>query len=247
MTESSIPQINEVNRRKAFIRESEPAIAQYLTPGIDFASFIRCISFRLFLVVFLELNASLLTSDPENVRLVTQALYEFYEDAEAKSTLPAEMLNILERWLPASQFSNLLDHILPTYETLWRIVAATVVHCEDDGNRDCRGVMLDFRDNPKDIQYTSSYRDGDWSASAIINRVVESLPPVARTKSPTTSKSPFTGGNLPTQDETLKAAALVASQVIGQVTGRLSKGSGPSHDGYPWDGREMVMMNAVLS
>ncbi|KIJ17029.1 hypothetical protein PAXINDRAFT_98118 [Paxillus involutus ATCC 200175] len=248
MTESSISQRDEVNRRQALIRGSEPAITQFLTPEIDFASFIRCISFRLFLVVFLgldELDASF-TSDSENVRLVTQALYEFYEDAEAKSTLPAEMQNLLERWLPASQFPDLLGRILPAYEALWRIVAATVVHCEEDGSHDCRGVMLDFRDNPKDLQYTSSYGDGE-SASAIIEHVVKNLPPVARTRPPTTSKSPITTENLPASPEASKAAALVASQVIDRVPGvrhRLAGGS--VHEGYPWDGREMVTVNVVL-
>ncbi|KAF8839848.1 hypothetical protein BDN67DRAFT_969372 [Paxillus ammoniavirescens] len=246
MTESSISQRDEVNRREALIRGSESAIAQFLTPEIDFASFIRCISFRLFLVVFLGIDASSLTSDPKNVRLVTQALYEFYEDAEAKSALPAEMQNILERWLPASQFPDLLGRILPAYETLWRIVAATVIHCEEDGSRDCRGVMLDFRDNPKDLQYTSSYGDGE-SASAIIEHVVKNLPPVARTRPPTTSKSPITTGNLPASREASKTAALVASQVIDRVAGVRHRLRGESgHEGYPWDGREIVTVNVVL-
>ncbi|KAF9228840.1 hypothetical protein BS17DRAFT_213031 [Gyrodon lividus] len=251
--EPFILQRDEANRREALMHASDPTIEQFLVPRIDFATFIRCVSFRIFLVVFLKLDGDVLTS--EDVQGVTEALYEFYEDAEATSTLPSEMQNILERWIPTDRFPDPLDRILPAYEALWRIIAATVVHCEDDEDRVLRGVMLDFRDNPRDRQYkTPYYGSEDRSVSTIIEEVVGQLPPIARTSRPITWKWPFgcilltlshlTAKNLPAPQEALKLAALMASKVIGQVVGVKYRLSGASnHQGHPWDGREISQVD----
>ncbi|KAI9570738.1 hypothetical protein HD554DRAFT_1987700, partial [Boletus coccyginus] len=168
------------SRWKALIRESEAAIEKYLFReiDIDLASFVRCITFRVFSVVFLGADPGRLGFS--DVQLVTAALSDFYGDGEGKSTLPFEIQNFLQQWLPRQQFPSSLDRILPAYEALWRIVATIVVICEEDETRSLRWVMLDFRDNPRDRQYRTAFgRDGK-SVSAITDEAVSRITPVAR-------------------------------------------------------------------
>ncbi|KAF9239150.1 hypothetical protein BU15DRAFT_74842 [Melanogaster broomeanus] len=216
MIESFIAQGDEAARWTALISESNLAVKQFLAAEIDFSTFIRCVTFRVFLVVFLRLGPDLLTS--EEVQRVTEALNEFYEGST--NVLPSEIQSILEQWLPPNGFPDPLDRILPAYEALWRIVASTVIFCEDDESR--RGVILDFRDNPRDRQYKASYKSDELSVSEMIDEVVRHPSPIARMPS-TAPKRPFgcilhtlshmTAEHLPAPQEALKAAALVASKV----------------------------------
>lgn len=205
--------LTEFCRWKALISESTAAIEQHLRPEIDveLASFIRCITFRVFLVVFLNVNPHQI--DTNDVLRVTASLSDFYDDRNAgpggrrpgtgggqtrtrsNSKLPEDVQNILRPWLsrtgagvratsgrrPSSQ-SN-LDRALPAYEALWRIIATIVVTCEDDESRALRWVMLDFRDNPWDRQYGVSFGGGK-SASTITDDVVGHLGPITHLKQP---------------------------------------------------------------
>ena len=195
---------------------------------MDLASFIRCITFRVFSVVFLDADLNTLTFP--KLQLVTAGLTDFYDDGRGKGTLAPEVQSILYEWLPRERFPDSLDRILPAYEALWRIVATLVVTCEDDEAGSMRWVMLDFRDNPRDRQYEAHFRDDEKSVSAITDAVVGRITPIARPPPghATTSTWPLSciqyafatgslAGSPPTRQEALKFAALLASMVIGQI------------------------------
>lgn len=224
---------------------------------MDLASLIRCITFRVFLVVFLGVDPDTLdTLAFPNVRRVTEALSDFYDDAQGQSTLPPEVQSILYGWLPHRQFPSSLDRILPAYEALWKIIATIVVTCEDDETKALRWVMLDFRDNPRDRQYRASFGSGSKSVSAITDDVVGRITPIARPQHATTSTWPLSciqyasasssmPGYPPTVQEALKFAALLASMVVGRVgvhyviSGDGITGGRPS----PWDQRKIIGVN----
>lgn len=211
----------------------------------------RCITFRVFSVVFLDVDPDTLAF--ENVQRVTGALADFYDDGEGKSSLPPEVKSILYQWLPRERFPSSLDRILPAYEALWRIATTIVMDCEEDGTKALRWVMLDFRDNPRDRQYRASFgREGN-SASAITDKIVGRLIPIARPQQVTTSNWPlsciqnaFRGSSTaPTVDEALKFAALLASRVIGRigVHYEISGGCATDSQASPWHGRKISGVN----
>ncbi|KAG8217087.1 hypothetical protein J3R82DRAFT_5114 [Butyriboletus roseoflavus] len=240
------------SRWKALIRESEAGIERYLVPeiNIDLASFIRSITFRAFLVVFMNVDPDTLTF--ANVQRVTGVLSDFYDDKEGERTLPTDVRSILDQWLPQKRFPSSLDRILPAYEALWRIVAMIVVTCEEDETKALRWVMLDFRDNPRDQQYRASIGSGE-SVSAITDDVVSRLIPIARPQHATASNWPLSciqnasGSNStpPTVQEALKFAALLASGVIGRVGVHYGiSGNGVANSqASPWDRRKIFRVN----
>ncbi|KAG6375811.1 hypothetical protein JVT61DRAFT_2668 [Boletus reticuloceps] len=191
MSEAFNPQRDENDRWKALIGESETAIKQYLVPRIhmNLDIFIRCITFRVFLVVFLGVDPNTLVFG--RLEQVTTALSYFYGDAQGRNALPPDVQGILNEWLPREQFPSSLDRILPAYEALWRIVATLVVMCEDDQTKDLRWMMLDFRDNPWDRQYRSSFRADGKSVAAITDEVVGRVTPIARSQHAATSTWPL--------------------------------------------------------
>ena len=247
-----VPNTLDLSRWKALISESEAAIGQCLVPKInmDLAPFIRCITFRVFLVVFLGVDAATLA--PPDVLRVTGALTNFYNDEEAKSTIPPEVQRILYEWLPSEHFPFSLDRILPAYEALWRIIATLVVTCKDDETNDLRWVMLDFRDNPRDRQYTASFRTDRKSVSDITEGVARITPIARSTQHASTSTWPLSciqyaspkscgAGYAPTVQEGLKFAALLASKIIGRIGvhyGITGIGTTGSH-ASPWDQRKI--------
>lgn len=239
-------------------RESEAAIEEYLLPNIDMdlASFVRCTTFRVFSVVFLGVDPGTLAFP--TLQLVTGAVSDFYDDGQGKSTLPLEVQNILCEWLPC-EFPFALDHILPAYEALWRIIATTMVTCEDDETKVLRWVMLDFRDNPRDRQYRVCFGNVGESVSAIMDDAVKRITPIARPQHATTSTWPLSCiqyaspqgssmvGHPPTIQEALKFAALLASKIIGRIgvhygiSGERVMGCHAA----PWEQRKIFGVNRV--
>ncbi|KAH0830156.1 hypothetical protein J3R83DRAFT_1504 [Lanmaoa asiatica] len=261
MSEASIPRRDENERWKALIRESEATMEKYLVPEInsDLASFIRCITFRVFLVVFLRVDPDTLAFT--NVQRVTEALLDFYDDRQGKSTLPLVVESILYQWLPREQFPTSLDRILPAYEALWRIIATIVVTCQEDSDekKTRRWMMLDFRDNPRDRQYRASFGGDGKSVSTITNDAVGCLIPIARPLQATTSNWPLScipvvpitrsqqaitsdwllsciqyasGGSSTAEDPpTVQEALKFAALLASKVIGRIGVHYGISHDG----------------
>ncbi|KAF8129276.1 hypothetical protein EV363DRAFT_1338445 [Boletus edulis] len=221
--------------------------------------FIRCITFRVFLVVFLGVDPNTLVFG--RLERVTTALSYFYDDAQGRNALPLDVQGILNEWLPRERFPSSLDRILPAYEALWRIVATLVVMCEDDQTRDLRWVMLDFRDNPWDRQYRSSFRADGKSVATITDEVVGHVTPIARSQHAATSTWPLSCiqyasasglmvGNSPTVQEGLKFAALLASKVLGRIGlhfGISGDSNTPGSQASPWEQRKIFEINRSSS
>lgn len=214
----------------------------------------------MFLVVFLGVDPNPLVFT--KVHRVTGAISEFYNDRQGKSTLPLDVQNTLYEWLPRERFPSSLVRIFPAYEALWRIIATIIVTCEDDETKSSRWVMLDFRDNPQDRQYTSSIGSDGRSVSVITDDVVGRLTPIERPQHHATSsnwplgciQNAASGLSMavhpPTVQEALKFGALLAATVIGRVGVHYGI-SGPGGDGVagsqasPWDRRKIFGVNNV--
>lgn len=212
----------------------------------------------MFSVVFLNLDPRRL--EFSRVERVTGAISEFYNDGQGKSALPSDVQNTLNEWLPPRSFPFSMERILPAYEALWRIVATIVVNCEDDETRSLRWVMLDFRDNPRDRQYSASFGSDGRSVASITDDVVGRLMPIARPQQHATSSNwPLSciqyatghsmAGNAPTVQEALKCAALLAAEVAGRVGVHYAiSGQSDSVMGSqasPWDRRRIFGVNSV--
>lgn len=248
------------SRWKALLRESEATIERYLSFSIDIelATFIRCVTFRVFLTVFLGVDLE--AGNPvmfARLKEITDAISEFHDDSQGRSTLHPAVKGILDTWLPP----DYLDRILPAYEALWRTIATIVVTCEDDESRSLRWVMLDFRDNPRDRQYSAAFGSDGKGASVITDDAVGRLTPIiARPQYQATGSnwplsciqnatwSDWEGVQPPTVREALKFAALLASTVIGRVgvhygiSGPVDGGAGVSQ-GSPWNQRRIFKIN----
>ncbi|KAG9318068.1 hypothetical protein JVU11DRAFT_132 [Chiua virens] len=206
-----------LTRWNALIKESEATIGKYLVPDINvnLGEFLRCAAFRVFLVVFLGVDPDTLAY--ANVQLVTGAIAEYYKDREGKSALAPDVQSIFNEWLSPERFPSSLDNIIPAYEALWRIAATIVVKCEEDETKVSRWIMLDFRDNPRDRQYTASFGHGK-SASAITEDAFGRLTPIVRPLYATAQNWPLdciqyaaTSEDSPTVQEALKFAGIVGS------------------------------------
>ncbi|KAJ7932712.1 hypothetical protein B0H13DRAFT_1954353 [Mycena leptocephala] len=92
-----------------------------------------------------------------------------------------EMLNDhLRRLIPdQAAYPNPLDFVIPTWEALWRVVAATLAHVHQDAAA-CRAFQ-DLNDNPDPKQFHEPKLEG--TAPSVENYISESLrlhPPVRR-------------------------------------------------------------------
>ncbi|KAH7890075.1 hypothetical protein F5I97DRAFT_1802088 [Phlebopus sp. FC_14] len=132
--------------------------------GIDFPTFVRCVTFRFWLVGFLQ---------ADNESLDCKDLSAFLPNDKTRNTLPDEIQQCIPSYAP--------DVIIPAYEKLWQSIAAAIVHCGGDDSGLLRHILLDFRDNPTDRQLvTASGINDEPSVSCIMNEVLRLHPPISQ-------------------------------------------------------------------
>lgn len=173
---------------KRLVRVTEQAVNHFLpATSCDFATFIRCVTFHIWVVGVLNPDAPqdvILQSTDLSVAQVTSAFFEFNETGGTGVT-PSRLHSTLKEWITCDRDgnNNPVNLVFPVYEKLWRLVAAIVICAQR-----CpvaKNPLLDFCDNPTERQFRSSRApDHGPSAADVINEVLRMYPPVQEISRP---------------------------------------------------------------
>lgn len=168
------------NRRSRLVKVTEEGVTQFL-PAIscDLASFIRCVTFHVWVLGMLKPEGPpdrrFLSGDHLTVEQLTNAFFEFSEAGTSVS--PDKIRETLSQWIPDEEDSTLVNLVFPMYEKLWRVVAATVIRSRKFPVS--HNPLLDFCENPTRLQFmTSRGIDQGPRVSDIMDEVLRLHPPV---------------------------------------------------------------------
>ncbi|KAF7353858.1 hypothetical protein MVEN_01071500 [Mycena venus] len=147
-----------------------------------FHIFVRSVTLRVTLVGLLDPDADMTSLGSNDVDLVTNLITDLWILSKKSTHIPEHLLEMLNdrlrRLLPdQAAYPNPLDFVIPTWETLWRVVAVTLVHV--DMNAAARRAFQDLSDNPDRAQFEASKLEG--TSPSVENYISESLrlhPPV---------------------------------------------------------------------
>lgn len=164
------------------------AIARLLpVDKVHYATFIQCLTLRIILV-------ALFKADPESLHakdlyLVTDMInrrWAYSKDADRtaldRDNSLSEANACLDRWVrDRDGYPNPLDLIIPTYETMWRVVAVTVAHvCCHDGDN-LLDIVFRFADHPTEEQFQFFREESmEPSMKMIIMETLRLHPPTKR-------------------------------------------------------------------
>ncbi|KAI0085950.1 cytochrome P450 [Irpex rosettiformis] len=129
--------------------------------------------------------------DDRGIALVAQGVNTLWKLSKTQEELPLDLLpsmnEYLRAWVPAIE--NPLDFVIPTFETLWRVVAITVAMIHND--RRAIQVFRDLLDNPTKGQF-DNFPAGTPSVGAVVAEVMRLHPPTKSiSRASTTSFSTF--------------------------------------------------------
>ncbi|KAI0085948.1 cytochrome P450 [Irpex rosettiformis] len=140
----------------------------------DFTTFSRVITFRIVAVILFKVDPSLLRH--EDVDYVTRGINELWALSTTTTTFRPGLLdgiNVhLKRWIP--QYSNPIDFVLPTYETMWRLIATSLAILHKDVVS--RQTLADFLDNPLRRHFIT-YPAQSASVESIMKEILRIYPP----------------------------------------------------------------------
>jgi hypothetical protein len=146
--------------------------------AIPFATFVQVVTMRLVVCSFLGGDIPEYTD--EDVIFVVRAINELW--ASSKKRPMHTQVEVLERlnghllqWLPT--YERPLDFVIPSYETMWRLVAVTVARAGHD--RGARAAFSAYLDSPNECQY-KYFNDGGPSVESFLCEVLRLHPPSRR-------------------------------------------------------------------
>lgn len=146
--------------------------------AIPFATFVQVVTMRLVVCSFL--GGDIPQDTDEDVIFVVRAINELW--ALSKKPHMHTQAEVLERlnghllqWLPT--YEHPLDFIIPSYETMWRVVAVTVARVGQ--SCEARAAFSAYLDSPNEFQYKYSDNGGP-SVENIICEVLRLHPPSRR-------------------------------------------------------------------
>lgn len=183
------------DRWRALARTAEATAHRFLpAQDIEFATLIQCISFAVVLSALFDTDLDTLRYD--DVVYATNIINQRWKDSKLKDAAAMRrddslrsLIAHIDRWVvDRDQYPNPLNFILPAYETLWRVVAATVAYtyrCRDNAQHD---AVVAFGKDATEGRFVSFGDDGRQpSMQAIILEVLRLHPPtrhIARTSTP---------------------------------------------------------------
>jgi hypothetical protein len=133
----------------------------------------------LFIAVGL-LGADIATIATVDVRNITRKIRDHWESSKYPSSrpLPSSVHDDLRRIIPDHQhFPNPIDIVVPTWETLWQLVAAAFVYARKDVA--IQMAFADFADNPTNGSYSDNHRRGPC-VKFVMEEALRLHPPVRR-------------------------------------------------------------------
>ncbi|KAI0689829.1 cytochrome P450 [Cytidiella melzeri] len=163
----------------SFAQLASAMVERYISESLDqsssdFTMFVRIVTFRIMAVSLFKVEPELLQH--HDVDFVTKGINELWALSMTTSTFPPGLLDginaRLKIWLP--QYPNPIDFILPTYETMWRLIATSIALLHKDALT--RQTLADFRQNPLRRQF-AAYPPQGASVESIIKEVMRLHPP----------------------------------------------------------------------
>ncbi|KAJ7215321.1 hypothetical protein B0H12DRAFT_355888 [Mycena haematopus] len=157
----------------------ELALPDLPTP---FHDIVRSVTLSTIIVGLLDPHVDMASIASNDINIVTNLITDLWILSKKPARIPEhflEMLNgRLRRLIPDQDaYPYPLDFVIPTWETLWRVVAVTLAYVHTDA--EARRAFLDLSDNPDREQYCALRLDG--TAPSVENYMSESLrlnPPV---------------------------------------------------------------------
>jgi hypothetical protein len=146
--------------------------------AIPFATFVQVVTMRLVICSFL--GGDIPQDTDEDVIFVVRAINELWASSKKRPThTQTEVLERLNghllQWLPT--YERPLDFIIPSYETMWRVVAVTVARAGHD--RGARAAFSAYLDSPNECQY-KYFNNGGPSVEYFLSEVLRLHPPSRR-------------------------------------------------------------------
>ncbi|KAJ6567139.1 hypothetical protein B0H19DRAFT_1139613 [Mycena capillaripes] len=147
-----------------------------------FPVFVHSVTLSTVIVGLLDRDADITALDLNDIQIVTNLITDLWILSKTPEQIPKHLLGMLNdrlrRLLPdLVEYPNPLDFVIPTWETLWRVVAVTLACVHTDAAA-CRAFQ-DLHDNPSPDQFYQPKLEG--TAPSVQNYICESLrlhPPV---------------------------------------------------------------------
>ncbi|KAJ7765739.1 hypothetical protein B0H16DRAFT_1524189 [Mycena metata] len=151
-------------------------------PVIPFHVFVRAATLRTVIVGLLDPRIDITSLASSDLDVVGQLITDLWLLSKNPEHIPEHLLEMLNhrlrRLVPDDEkYPNPLDFVIPTFETLWRLVAVTLAHVHRDAAA-C-GAFRDFNENPSCEQFQASRLGG--TSPSVENYISETLrfdPPV---------------------------------------------------------------------
>lgn len=145
--------------------------------AMGFDVFIQRVTLSIILTGLLQADPEALYEDggADDLGIVTQAISELWQLSKQSRPTPPHLLHdinrILKDWLPNEE--NPLDWVIPTYESLWRVVAVAVVYANRNAKYTER--FITFHHAPTLSQFRTM--ENQWSIKSFIHEVLRLHPP----------------------------------------------------------------------
>ncbi|KAJ7611773.1 hypothetical protein FB45DRAFT_316828 [Roridomyces roridus] len=154
--------------------------------SVQFQTFIRAVTLRAIIVGVLAPDTDITALAANDIDVVAELITELWIRSKDAGHIPKDLLfslNMHLRNLIPNHilYPNPLDFIIPTWETLWRVVAVTVAHVYRDEEALC--VFRDLRARPTIEQFRASGLAGRSPVvEDYINESLRLFPPVRHIK-----------------------------------------------------------------
>lgn len=152
------------------------------SPDVPYDRFVQAITFRTVITGLLNPAIDPASFDRDNIHFIASTINTLWDHSKRSKCLPPsllEELNVkLRVYFPDEDtFPNPLDFLIPSWETLWRVVAAAVANVHR--NDQARNAFLRFRNNPN-VETFRMWADDEPSVEAVIVEILRLHPPTKR-------------------------------------------------------------------
>ncbi|KAK7035946.1 hypothetical protein R3P38DRAFT_2517244 [Favolaschia claudopus] len=165
-----------------FNHDSAAELALPNNSTTPFNVYVGAVTLRTIIAGLLMPDADVASLDANDVNIAAELITELWILSKQPTQIPEHLLQMLNhhirRLIPdQAQYPNPLNFIIPTWETLWRVVAVTVAHvCNDVA---ARKTFRDLNGNPNLDQFLTTKQDGNSpSANFYICESLRLYPPV---------------------------------------------------------------------
>ncbi|KAF7791058.1 hypothetical protein EIP86_002018 [Pleurotus ostreatoroseus] len=166
------------NQATEHVKAAIDAYISYIQvhPSSEYEPFIQYVSFTVILTTLFSVDTQ---PSPRDVLTVTQGINQLWRLSKTTGEISPHLLATinahLRAWIPA--YPNPLDFVLPTFETMWRVVAVAVAHVHQDP--DALKAFARFAASPTSNQFECF--EGDLpSVGAVIAETMRLHPPTRR-------------------------------------------------------------------